>query len=409
MLNKKVDIYLDTAAATPLDPRVRLALQPYFSKFFANPTSLHAPGVAARQAVETARAKVAKILSVLPVEIIFTGGGTEANNLAIFGVAGIENGHIITSVIEHASILEPCRALERAGAAVTYLPVRSDGLIEPTALAKTLRPETILVSIGYANNEIGVIQPIRELAKIIRRFKKAANFKLKADSYPYFHTDACQAARFLDCRGPTLGVDLLTLNSGKIYGPRGAGCLYVRRGLKLAPRQFGGGQEHGRRSGTENVPAIVGFAAALELCAKLREKETARLVKWRDYFTKKLLTLSGGNSSRQTIVLNGSASARLPNNINASFPGADGEFVVLSLDAAGVAASTGSACSATEKRESSVVAALGGDAAGAVRFTLGRETTKADLDYVLKILPDILSRAQCQGESLPPSKDSPYN
>ena len=408
--NKNNNIYLDTAAATPLDPRIERLMRPYFSKFFANPSSLHARGVTARRAVEMARGRIAQILKVSPTEIIFTGGGTEANNLAIFGIVGIvrrqrpDKIHLITSVVEHASVLEPYRELERAGVAVTYLPVKPDGLIDLTTLVKALRPETVLVSVGYANNEIGVIQPIRDIAKIIRLFKKTQNsnlepksYNLKAKSfYPCFHTDACQAPRFLDCSVPTLGVDLLTLNSGKIYGPKGVGCLYARRGLKLAPRQFGGGQEHGWRSGTENVPNIVGFAAALELCAKLRMKESIQLTKLRDYFIKHLLML-GGVSSQPTVILNGSHESRLPNNVNVSFVGSDGEFVVLNLDALGVAASTGSACSSLEKGESHVLVALGrtaDEAASSVRFTLDRLTTKQDLDYVLKILPGILKRAR---------------
>lgn len=389
---RRTYIYLDSAAATPLDERVLAAMRQYLTREFGNPSSLHRSGVVARRAVETARAGVASALGAERDEIIFTGSGTEANNLAILDVAReSRSGHVITSVIEHVSVLEPCRALERQGLTLTYLPVRHDGLVDPAVLARTLRPDTILVSIGYANNEIGVIQPIREIARVIRNFKKlqTKSHKLKADDYPYFHTDACQAPRFLDCRAPTLGVDLLTLNSGKIYGPKGTGCLYVRRGLNLRPILYGGGQEHGLRSGTENVAGIVGFVKALELCVKLRAKESTRLSKLRDHFIFRLLKLNG-------VTLNGSPTARLPNNVNVSFAGADSEYVVLSLDAADVAASSGSACSTRTKDTSYVIKALGGNeerARSAVRFTLGRDTTKRVLDYVLKILPEILSRA----------------
>lgn len=390
---KRTYIYLDAAAATPLDRRVLAVMRPYLTREFGNPSSLYRSGVIARRAVETARTVIASILAAHADEIIFTSGGTESNNLAIQGVVrAAGRGHLITTAIEHASVLRPCRALERQGLTLTYLPVGNDGLVDPAELKKTLRPETILVSIGYVNNEIGAIQPIREIARVIRNFKKlqATNYKLKADTYPYFHIDGCQAPRFLDCRVSTLGVDLMTINSGKIYGPKGAGCLYVRRGIKLTPLLEGGGQEQGLRSGTENVPGLVGFAKALERCVELREKESTRLSNLRDYFIFRLLKLD-------RVTLNGSPDTRLPNNVNVSFAGTDSEFVVLNLDAAGVACSSGSACSTQTKDSSYVMAALGGSedqARGAVRFTLGRETTKRDLDYVLKILPDILSRAR---------------
>lgn len=349
-----------------------------------NPSSIHVAGVRAGRALGEARQTVAQILDAHDNEIIFTSGGTEANNLAIFGLTkSLKTGHIITTKIEHASILEPCRQLEREGFSVTYLPVKSDGLIDLKELAQVLRPDTVLVSIGYANNEIGVIQPIREISRV-KNFKK-----LQA----IFHSDACQAPSFLNLNVNQLGIDMLTLNSSKIYGPKGVGCLYVRRGINLQPILYGGGQERGQRSGTENVSAIVGFAKALEQCAKRREKESARLIKLRDYFIECLLML-GGNSSQQAVILNGSRTSRLPNNVNVSFVGADSEFVVLNLDARGVLAASGSACSAHEKLASHVIMALGIQAGNAVRFTLGRDTKKSDLDYVLKILPDILKRAR---------------
>src|SRR3989344_5805487 len=390
-------VYLDAAAATPVDGRVLAVMRPYLARDFGNPSSIHDSGVKAKRAVETARGGIASILGAQADEIIFTSGGTEANNLAILGPARIlGKGHIITTVIEHASVLEPCRLLEREGWIITYLPVRNDGLVDPTELKRALRPETILVSIAYANNEIGVIQPLRELAKVIRHFKNVQHrvshkvCDTRRLTPPFFHTDPCQAPRFLDCRVTTLGVDMMTLNSGKIYGPKGVGCLYARRGIKLAPLLGGGGQEQGRRSGTENVVGIVGFSAALELCVKLLEKESTQFSKLRDYFIDRLLKLPG-------VTLNGSRESRLPNNVNVSFAGADSEYLVLNLDAAGVACSSGSACSAQTKDSSYVIKALGGSEAqarGAVRFTLGRETAKADLDYVLRILPDILKRSR---------------
>ncbi|MBI4136175.1 MAG: cysteine desulfurase [Candidatus Vogelbacteria bacterium] len=396
-------IYLDTAAATPVDGRVLAAMRPYLARDFGNPSSIHDSGVKARRAVETARAGIASILGAQADELIFTSGGTEANNLAILGIIGhrVSQGHsvsgaqIITSTIEHASVLEPCRALERQGLTLTCLPVRNDGLVDPAELKRALRPETILVSIAYANNEIGVIQPLREITRVVRKFRNVKHrvSHMVCDTRcctPIFHTDACQAPRFLDLDVRHLGVDLMTLNSAKIYGPKGAGCLYVRRGVDLSPLVYGGGQERGYRSGTENVVGIVGFSAALELGVKLREKESVRLSKLRDYFVARLLKLEG-------VFLNGSPTARLPNNVNVSFAGTDSEFVVLNLDAEGVAVSSGSACSTHLKDSSYVIEALGGGrerALAAVRFSFGRDTTKHDLDYVLKILPGILSRAR---------------
>ncbi|MEK7621736.1 MAG: cysteine desulfurase family protein [Patescibacteria group bacterium] len=353
-----------------------------------NPSSIHRAGARAARRLDEARRAAAEVLGAHPDEIVFTSGGTEANNLAIFGTINFapnRRQHIITSVIEHVSVLEPCRELKRRGAAVTYLPVNREGLVSSSDLARALRPETRLVSIGYANNEIGTVQPLRELARVIRNFKK-----LKPKSYlpdPLFHTDACQAPGFLDCRVSTLGVDLLTLNSNKVGGSPGVGCLYMRRGVQLSPLLYGGGQEHGRRSGTENVPGIVEFAVALTLAVKSREKESARLTKLRDYFLNHLLKWPG-------VILNGSRGARLPNNINVSFAGTDSEFVVLSLDAAGVLCSSGSACSTNDKSSSHVISAIGTEADTTIRFTLGPATTQPDLDHVLKILPDILRRGK---------------
>ena len=370
----------------------------------SNPSSIHRSGAAAARGLGNAREVVACALQVHADEIIFTSGGTEGNNLAILGAArhrvsvghSVSRVHIITSRIEHASILEPCRQLERDGFAVTYLPVNRDGLIDLKELSNALRPDTVLVSVGYANNEIGVIQPLREIAKIIRRFRNIQHrvshkvCDTRCSTPPYFHTDACQAPHFLDCRAPTLGVDMMTLNGDKIYGPKGVGCLYVRRGVDLQPILYGGGQERGMRSGTENWPGIVGFAKALAQRVKIGEKESARLTKLRDYFIKCLLEFPG-------VTLNGSLESRLPNNVNISFTDTDSESVVLGLDAAGVLASSGSACSTHTKDASYVIAALGRGpeiARSAVRFTLNCDTTKADLNYILKILPDILQRSR---------------
>jgi cysteine desulfurase len=378
-------IYLDTAAATPLDKRVVKAMQPWWQKQFGNPSSIHAEGEVARKALEQSRKNLANFLSAHPDEIIFTSGGTEGNNLVLNGVVAMsprKDKHIIVSAIEHSSILATVKALERWGVAVTVLPVSSGGLVEAKTLADALRPETVLVSIGYVNNELGAIQNLPELAKVIRHWRKE-----RGEVYPYFHTDACQAGRFLELNVARLGVDLLTINASKLYGPKGVGALYVKRGVQLLPTIYGGGQEAARRAGTENVPSIVGFATAVEICARERDKENKKIISLRDYFITKLLTLSGTS-------LNGPVGEnRIAHNINISFADTEAEQVVIELDAKGVACSAGSACSIRSHDDSYVVKALGKsavEAASAVRFTLGRDTAKSDLNYVLKILPPIL-------------------
>jgi cysteine desulfurase len=365
-------IYLDHAAATPQDKRMAEIMRETGVEVYGNPGSLHKEGVAAKKILEKARRTIADILHAHSDEIIFTSGGTEANNLAIFGAVTVpEKAHLIISGIEHPSVLECARELERLGAEVVSLPVSSDGIVSPKSVKDALRQNTILVSIMYANNEIGTIQSIGEIAKIIRRHNKAGGNTL-------FHTDACQAMNYLDMNVLKLGVDMMTINASKIYGPKGIGALFVKRGVKLAPRIFGGGQEGGIRSGTENVPVIAGFAEAMKIAEKMKEKESARLAKLRDFFIHEVLTKIPDTA------LNGSASERLPNNANVSFFGADAEGIVILLDARGIAASTGSACANInrEGKVSHAVLALDGDrirAAGAVRFTLGRSTKKGDI------------------------------
>lgn len=381
-------VYADTAAATPSDKRVLKAMLPFLSGSFGNPSSIHGPGVAAGRALAAARAKVAKLIGAHPDEIVFTSGGTEANNLAINGVNGAAknnqnikcrtpNNSIITASLEHASVLEPAKKL---GAKI--IKVGETGIVEAQEIKKALTlarhsggPETKLVSVIYANNEIGTIQPIREIAKMIRNFRKSNPYTLTP--IPYFHIDACQAPRFLDINVARLGVDLMTLNSGKIYGPKGVGCLFVRRGVRLDPLLLGGGQEAGRRSGTENVAGIVGFAEALSLCEKLKEKETKKLTILRDRLIRGLLKIEG-------VKLNGDPIRRLPNNVNVSFPILEPEQMVIELDALGIAASAGSACSSNKLNEAY-------DTIG-VRFSLGRETMAADIDYIIKSVKIILNK-----------------
>ncbi len=385
-------IYADTAAATTIDSVVLRVMLPYLSRETGNPSSLHQEGVRAHKAVEQARKQISDILGAHPDEIIFTGSGTEGDNLAILGVARgllaknkIKNpGHIITTAIEHQAVLESCQTLEKEGWQVTYLPVSKEGIVDLNALKESLREDTVLVSVMYANNEIGTIEPIREVAKILREHRKQSN-ELRL---PYFHTDACQASRFLPLEVEKLGVDLMTLNGSKVYGPKGIGCLYVKRNTFISPILFGGGQERGLRSGTENVAGVVGLAKALALSQERKEKDNTQLIAVRDYFFQELRGFHG-------VKINGDLLNRLPNNVNVSFSDSLGEWLVLSLDARGVACSTGSACSAHSKDNSHVIMALGHDknhADSALRFSLDRGTTKAHIDYIIKSLKEILSQ-----------------
>ena len=379
MSNKKNKrIYLDHSAATPVDRRVLLAMQKTTKEVFGNPSSIHKEGVLAKREVESARKEIAEIIGAQPDELIFPSGGTEANNLAIFGVIphwDIGCPNVVVSSIEHPSVLECVRELEKHGVEVTFLPVGSDGIVSVKDVAEAIKENTVLVSIMYANNEIGTIQPIAEIAKVIRRSK----------SKSLFHTDACQATNYLDMNVLRLGVDLMTFNASKIYGPKGVGALYVKRGIKLSPIIFGGGQEKGMRSGTENTADIRGFAEAMKIAEKMKEKESARLMKLRDFFIKEVL------KKIPNAVLNGDPTQRLPNNINFSFLDLDGEEIVIGLDARGIAVSTGSACAniSVDGKVSHVLLAIGNNqnfARGGVRFTLGRETTKEDIERIIKEL-----------------------
>jgi len=372
-------VYLDYAATTYIDPRVLQKMRPYLTTGFGNASSLYSLGRQAKTAIEKARIDVAKILGALPEEIIFTGSGTESVNLAISGIAKKyknQGNHIIISKIEHKAVLESAKKLKKEGFTITYLSVDSKGIVNLKELKKALNKKTILVSIMYANNETGTIQPIKEISQIVKKFRKH-------NLLPAFHTDACQAAGALNLKINNLGADLLTLNGSKIYGPKGTGCLYINKNYKIEPLIVGGTQEMGLRAGTENTALIVGFAEALRLAEKLR-KESQRLKNLRNYFIKKIL--KNVPYSR----LNGHAQKRLPNNVNLSFKGIEGEALVLKLDQRGIAASTGSACTSSELTPSHVLLALGLPedlAHGSLRMTLGRKTTKKDLNYVLKILP----------------------
>ncbi|PIW95494.1 cysteine desulfurase NifS [Candidatus Kuenenbacteria bacterium CG_4_8_14_3_um_filter_39_15] len=390
-------IYLDHASTTPMDEEVVKAMAPFYNKKFANPSSLYKIGREAARAIADSRESVAKVLNCQAEEIVFTAGGTESDNLAIFGIANQfirqppenpKNYHLITTQIEHSAVLESFRALEQKGFQVTYLPVDKFGLVSPDELMKALKPNTILLSIMYANNEIGTIQPIAEIASIIKNYRQIQQVgKSKNPIYPILHTDGCQAAGYLDLDVDKLGVALMTLNGSKIYGPKQIGLLYKRKEIKLAPILYGGEQEGKMRPGTENVAAIVGFAKALELANKAKKEESKRLTKLRDYFVMELLKIP-------ETILNGHHQQRLPNNINVTFKRIEGESIMLKLDAKEIYVSTGSACHSLSLKPSHVILAIGQDAGaahGSMRFTMGKSTTKKDIDQVLKVLPKIIN------------------
>ncbi len=376
-------IYLDHAATTPVDEAVVRAMLPYWTSAWGNPSSLYAAGRTARTAIDAARAAVARVLGCAPNEIIFTGGGTEGDNLALKGsVAAAQAAdrptHLITTAIEHHAVLHAADYLERFGTAVTRLPVDAEGFVDPAALETAIRPDTCLISIMYANNEIGTIQPLTELAAIARRH-----------GIP-FHTDAVQAAGSLPLDVQALGVDLLTIAAHKFYGPKGVGALYVRAGTPLLYQQQGGPQEGDRRGGTENVAAIVGLATALTRAEVGRAAYNDHCRALRDRLTDGILAaipdsqLSGPRGDR-----------RLANNINVAFAGVEGESLIIALDLAGVAASSGSACTTGATEPSHVLRAIGvPDAviAGSLRLTVGRDNTPADVAELLALLPDIIAR-----------------
>lgn len=389
MTGKRI-VYLDHAAATPLDRRVKEAMLPYLEEQYGNPSAVYSVARLAREALDNARASVAQILGCTAAEIIFTGSGTESDNLAIFGMARgyADHGkHVITTSFEHHAVLNPCQQLAKEGYDVDFLKVDRDGLITPEQLKAAIRADTILISIMYANNEVGTVEPIVELTRVLVEKKKEMG--RKPNDPPFFHTDACQAAGYLAMSTRQLGVDLMTINGSKIYGPKGTGALYVRRGLRLKPLIYGGGQEINLRAGTENVAGIVGLAKALTIAQAEKEKEVARLIPLRD----KLMDGIMGNISN--VVVNGHATKRLPNNINVSILNIEGEAMLLYLDEHGICASTGSACDSQKFDPSHVIVALGKPlsvARGSIRFTLGRATTEQDIDYVLEKLPEIVKK-----------------
>lgn len=367
-----------------------------------NPSSIHTEGLLTEKAVEEARANIAEVLQAHPDEIIFTGSGTESDNLAILGLAeATTKKHIITTAIEHKAVLEPCRRLQKKGFKVTYLKVDKEGQVDLKELKESLTKDTFLVSVMMANNEIGSIEPIKEIAKIVRHWRKVNNIHPVAGgaSLPYIHTDACQAPRFLDINVAKLGVDLLSFNGSKIYGPKGIGALYVRRGVMIAPIMYGGGQEKGLRSGTLNVEGIIGLAEALTVCAKKREKESKSLEKIQKKLMTELkkisgVTINGPENLIEVELQSGIVRSRtIPNIVNFSVAGFEGEQLVLELDAKGFAVSSGSACSHNSGEGSYAIRAIGGSeeqATGAVRISLPRGVSLSDVTYFIKSLKEII-------------------
>ena len=383
--NKNKIIYLDYAATTPVDPRVLRAMLPYFSEKFGNTMSLHSVGRQARLALEKSREKIASIIGAESKEVIFTSSATESNNLALKGIAFANKNrgrHIIISPIEHPCIIESAKWLEKQGFKITKLKVDKYGLVDPRDVEKSITKDTILVSIIHASNEIGTIEPIEEIGRVIEKFNlKNPNSKI------YFHTDAAQTFGKIPINVQKLKVDLLTASSHKIYGPKGAAILYIKEGTKIEPILHGGEQEMGIRSSTINVPAIVGFVRAAEICQKEMDRESKRLSKLRD------ILIDGILKSVPNSFLNGHPQKRLPNNINFSFDFVEGESIAIQLDLLGICVSTGSACSSAKLEPSYVLLALGfapQRAHSSLRLSLGRKTTRKDIDYVLKILPEII-------------------
>lgn len=372
-------IYLDHAATTPTDPRVVERMTPYFTDLFGNASSIYALGRRSLAALDDARETVARLLGCRPTEIVFTGGGSEADNLAIKGAAFAarrRGNHIITSAVEHHAVMHTCQFLEQQGYTVTYLPVDEYGLVAPEAVASAITPETSLVTIMYANNEVGTIEPIAEIGAICRERRIP------------FHTDAVQAGGLLDLDVTSLKVDMLSLSAHKFYGPKGVGILYIRQGTRIQPQLLGGSQERNRRAGTENVPGVVGAAEALRLARAEREAEVARLRSLRDELIAGMLILPG-------VALTGHPSQRLPNSASFVIAGVEGESLLINLDLASVAASSGSACATGSVEPSHVLTALGlspAEARGHLRLTLGHSTTEEDIHRVLAELPVIIER-----------------
>jgi len=375
-------IYLDYAAATPMDPAVLEVMLPYFSEHFYNPSATYLPAVAVRKDLEAARGRIAQLLGARPSEIVFTAGGTEANNLAIRGIMELHpEANIVTSAIEHESVLRTAHAYSCIEA-----PVTPQGVASADTLLPLINDHTVLVSVMYANNEVGTVQPIHQIAlglDAIRKQRRKAGNNMPL----YLHVDAAQAAAYLDLHVARLGVDLMTLNAGKIYGPKQCGLLFAASHVRFAPQMLGGGQERGLRSGTENVAAAIGFAKALELVQNQRKQETERLKQLQNLFFDRL------QKAIPNVIINGSTKTRLPNNVHITIPGTDNERIIIELDNAGILCAAGSACSASNEEPSHVLQAMGvskADAQASLRFSMGLQTDEAAIRRVVEVLTSVL-------------------
>jgi len=381
-------IYLDYAATTPTHPDVVKAMLPYFTEKFGNPSAIYACAQETKAAIEDARSKVARLLGARDEEIVFTSGGTEANNFAIKGTAYAnkrKGNHIITNVIEHHAVLETCHFLEKMGYQLTILPVDSYGMVSPDDVRNAITPKTILITIMMANNEIGTIQPIAEISKIAR------------EAGVYLHTDAVQTACHLPINVDELGIDMLSMSAHKFYGPKGVGALYIRKGTRLVSFMHGGGQERNRRASTENVPGIVGMGKAVELAMDEMDTEAKRITRLRDKLIKGLF------DRIDPLRLNGHPQKRLPNNVNISIAFVEGEAICLNLDVEGICASTGSACSSGSLEPSHVMLALKlppEEMRSSIRFSLGKWTTDEEIEYVLDVLPRIVNKLRAMSPLL---------
>ena len=379
-------IYMDHAATTPVRPEVVNAMLPYFSENFGNPSSIYEMAQQSRGAVDQARRTIARSLGCRMSEVVFTSGGTESDNAAIKGVAtALRNigNHVITSSIEHHAVLHACHQLEQFGFDVTYLPVDEYGLVDPQDVANAITERTTLVSVMLANNEIGTIEPVAEISAAVKREA------LRIERKIYVHTDAVQAVGAIDVDVRALGVDLLSLSGHKLHGPKGVGALYIKRGTPFEPLILGGGQEREKRSGTENVPSIVGMAEAVRLAGLERTELTPRITMLRDKI------ISNIHERIPDSKLNGHPVDRLPNNVNVSFESVEGEPILLGLDFAGICASSGSACSSASLEPSHVLTAIGQPAdlaQGSLRITIGRDTIDEDIDYMIETLTDLVGR-----------------
>jgi len=385
-------IYLDYAATTPTDPQVVAAMEPYFFKKFGNASSLHAYGQEAKKALEDSRQEVAESIGAKPEEIVFTSGGTESDNFALIGTAYAlekKGRHIITSSIEHHAVSAPAKLLEKRGFRITYLPVDKYGMVRPEDLKQAISKETIFISIMQANNEIGTIQPIAELARIAK------------EKGIYFHTDAVQTFGHIPINVNELNVDLLSLSAHKFYGPKGVGALYIRKGTRVETFLLGGDQERGRRASTHNISGIVGCSRAIQLCREKMENETKLQTTLRDRLIKEI------PAKIDAVRLNGHPTKRLPNNVNFSIKYIEGESMLLSLDMLGIAVSTGSACTSTSLEPSHVLLAIGLDhetAHGSLRITMGRWTRESDIDYLMEKLPLVVKKLRAMSPLYEPGK-----